>query len=296
MARLLCRSCVAGPGPGAVLKGLFLVNIPDVYGRLVPVRTRKFPVPKFKPTAEQARAGGFIIEQDLYERPMNIKCTGGIFEPYVPPEGDGRQSSVTVEGFKQRTELLKKTATSHVALRKIKRLDPHFGTKIFATKAQEMYVEANNCLANFNKHRLRELVTEMCYAIMVKGCRQKTTRWKFIESLELPRVVHIRYSDMVHKSNVYGQVTVRIHTRQTLAVYDRFGRLMYGGEDVPKDVLEYVVFEKHLTDQYGSWRMHSKIVAPWAKQKDPVIKTMVLSPEEEEELNKVQGVLSTAKT
>lgn len=59
---------------------------------------------------------------------------------------------------------------------------------------------------------------------------------------------------------------------QTLAIYDRFGRLMYGQEDVPKDVLEYVVFEKHLTNPYGSWRMHGKIIPSWAPPKQPILK------------------------
>lgn len=63
---------------------------------------------------------------------------------------------------------------------------------------------------------------------------------------------------------------------QTLAIYDRFGRLMYGQEDVPKDVLEYVVFEKHLVNPYGSWRMHGKIIPPWAPPKQPILKVSVI--------------------
>ena len=38
------------------------------------------------------------------------------------------------------------------------------------------------------------------------------------------------------------------------------GRLIHGHPYVAKDVLEYVVFEKHLADTYGKWRIHSKIV------------------------------------
>jgi hypothetical protein len=30
------------------------------------------------------------------ERPFYISCTGGVFEPYVPPEGDGKISPITV--------------------------------------------------------------------------------------------------------------------------------------------------------------------------------------------------------
>lgn len=60
-----------------------------------------------------------------------------------------------------------------------------------------------------------------------------------------------------------------------LAVYDRFGRLAFGSDKVPKDVLEYLVFEKHLSNIYGSWRLHDKIEAAWAPPKTPVIRTYV---------------------
>lgn len=59
---------------------------------------------------------------------------------------------------------------------------------------------------------------------------------------------------------------------QTLAIYDRFGRLMLGNEEQPKDVLEYLVIERHLVNPYGRWRLHGKIVPSWAPTKDPVIK------------------------
>lgn len=38
---------------------------------------------------------------------------------------------------------------------------------------------------------------------------------------------------------------------------------MYGNELTPKDVLEYVVFEKHLTNLYSTWRIHGKIIPHW---------------------------------
>ena len=58
-----------------------------------------------------------------------------------------------------------------------------------------------------------------------------------------------------------------------LAVYDRFGRLAFGSDTIPKDVLEYVVFVKHLTNIYGKWRMHDKIVPEWAPPQSPVIRS-----------------------
>lgn len=60
---------------------------------------------------------------------------------------------------------------------------------------------------------------------------------------------------------------------QVLAVYDRFGRLMYGSEILAKDVLEYIVYEKQISNKYGSWRIHAKIIPDWMPPKDAVPKT-----------------------
>lgn len=97
----------------------------------------------------------------------------------------------------------------------------------------------SSCLfCRFNKERLHSLVTERCYPVskhqcciqsssvvvfyssnflfqeMTRGNRYKTIRWRFVESLELPKVVHARCPDMVSKGNLYGQVTVRMHSKQ----------------------------------------------------------------------------------
>ncbi|XP_062869086.1 39S ribosomal protein L45, mitochondrial isoform X2 [Trichomycterus rosablanca] len=244
-----------------------LLEVQCPQAAVIPIRGKKrYFIPpavglKEKTHAEQeakARAAGVVIRQEYMERPINISCTAGIFDPYIPPEGDARHSTLSKEGLKQRTEQLRQSAASQLA---------------------------------FNKEKLHSLVTERCYPEMVRGNRLKTLRWHFIESLEPPRLVHARCPDMISKGNLYGQVTIRMHSRQTLAIYDRFGRLMLGDEEEPRDVLEYLVMERHLVNPYGSWRLHGKIVPAWAPPKDPIIKTVMipgpkLKPEEEfESLN-----------
>ena len=54
---------------------------------------------------------------------------------------------------------------------------------------------------------------------------------------------------------------------QILAVYDRFGRLIHGHPHVAKDVLEFVVFERHIANVYGKWRMHAKLYPEWLHEK-----------------------------
>lgn len=65
---------------------------------------------------------------------------------------------------------------------------------------------------------------------------------------------------------------------QSLAIYDRFGRLMYGNEELVKDCLEYVVFEKHIVEEYARWRIHGKIIPPWLPKPDAILRTMKQPP------------------
>ncbi|KAK1886331.1 39S ribosomal protein L45 mitochondrial [Dissostichus eleginoides] len=251
----------------------------------LPVRTKKrYFIPpavgmkgmKDANIEERARKAGGAHRQQYFERPINIASTSGVFDPYIPPEGDARLSSLSKEGLKQRAEQIKQSAGSQLAIRKIKEHDPQFSTKSFAEQAQEIFIEAHTALTQFNKEKLHSLLTERCYPEMTRGNRYKTISWRFLESLEPPKVVHARCPDMISKGNLYGQVTVRMHSKQTLAIYDRFGRLMMGSEEQPKDVLEYLVIERHLINPYGRWRLHGKIVPSWAPAKDPIIKTVLI--------------------
>lgn len=48
---------------------------------------------------------------------------------------------------------------------------------------------------------------------------------------------------------------------------------MHGSEILAKDVLEYVVFEKHLANEYGQWRLHDKIIPDWLPPREPSERT-----------------------
>lgn len=212
---------------------------------------------------------GLLPPRPWMERPFFISCTGGVFEPYVPPEGDGKMSALSRTGAKQKFEFLEKKSKSMMAVRKIRSYEEDFDASIFAEEAQQIYTDAHTALSAKEKYKIREYVTERAYPEMMWNVKYKTIRWKFLKSLEPPRVVHARCTDVVSKDNIFAQVTVRFHTQQVLAIYDRFGRLMHGSEILAKDVLEYVVFEKHMSNEYGSWRLHDKLIPDWMPAKDP---------------------------
>uniref|UniRef100_A0A8D1C880 Large ribosomal subunit protein mL45 n=1 Tax=Sus scrofa TaxID=9823 RepID=A0A8D1C880_PIG len=138
---------------------------------VVPVRTKKrFTPPTYQPKyksekefVEHARKAGLVIPHEHLERPIHLACTAGIFDAYVPPEGDARISSLSKEGLAQRAERLKKNVASQLSIRKIRESDPNFKIKDFPEKAKDIFIEAHLCLNNSDHDRLHTLVTENCF-------------------------------------------------------------------------------------------------------------------------------------
>lgn len=225
----------------------------------------------------EMKARGLVKPRPWNERPIYISCTGGIFEPYVPPEGDGKFSAISKIGAKQKVEFVQKKGSSMMAVRKMRNYEEDLNLKEFAEEAREIYIKAHESLAQKNRIALREYVTERAFPEMIHNVRDKTIHWKFVQSLEPSRVVQARCTEVISKENIFGQLTVRFHTQQVLAIYDRFGRLLHGSEIVKKDVIEYIVFEKHLSNEYGKWRLHDKIIPTWMAPKEPGVKTFVVN-------------------
>lgn len=232
------------------------------------------------------------------EKPIYISSTGTIIDQYVPPEGDGKASLVSAAGAKQVTDRVKMKGKTMNSVRKIRSYEDEFEPKKWVEEALEIYIEAHRALANKDEDKLHTLVTEKCFPEMMYMAQRKTIHWNFIKSLEPPRVVHARHAEILTKDNMFGQLTVRFHSQQTLAVYDRFGRLIHGSEAVAKDVLEYCVFEKHLSNVYGTWRLHSKIVPDWMPRSAGNGRLTYLVPKpkaEEEDLTKSEPAQTEAK-
>ncbi|KAH3704583.1 probable 39S ribosomal protein L45, mitochondrial [Dreissena polymorpha] len=206
---------------------------------------------------------------DPKDNKISIQETKTVFDRYVPPEGDGKESILSTAGVSTRMDNLKrKGLTWWQDMRSIKKYEENFSVKTIASELVEVYIEAHNILPMYKQklNRFHELVTAHCAEKMTNRMEQVTMRWQYHEAIEVPRVVNIKARNFIIKDNMFAQVTVRMHTKQTLAVYDQFGRIMYGSEHYPVNVLEYIVFEKNISDSYGRWRLHDKIIPKWATE------------------------------
>ncbi|CAG5135749.1 unnamed protein product [Candidula unifasciata] len=252
-------------------KKVFKIDLP----KFVELKSEK---PKEKKTTDELRMEmkkeGRLPPRIFQYLPLNISSTLTIIDPFKPQEGDGKQSFLSTAKLSDTVSRMIKGTKSMKHLRKLKKYED-FVESDFAVEAQKIVTEAQSLLGDIykNQDRLHELVTEKAFPEMVHGLENKTMHWQLVETVEPARVVQVRTETMITSDNLFCQVTVRLHTKQILAIYDRFGRLMYGDPLLPKSAVEYVVMEKWISDTNGRWRIHGKIVPEWMSPRDSLIKT-----------------------
>ena len=243
---------------------------------------------------QKLRREGMLPPRSFNERPIDVTSTFAVHEPYVPPEGDGAKTFLSKEGAaekKQRAQMWAKTKNAFRKINKIEKDIGGFDSSYFADEAVDLYVMAHEALVADDPTRLHELVTSKCYQELTHGLRFQTLRWSFHHNVEPPRAVHGAYFSTGPAGNNFAQVTVRIHSQQSVAIYDRFGRLAYGDPTLPRTVLEFVVFEKRVSDTYGAWRLHGKLEPEWLETRAPVKRTFRVPEHEEiqaEDLQKME--------
>lgn len=209
------------------------------------------------------------------ERSMYAPSTELIFKPYEPPEGEGKSSSL-IDKVKRPLTFGKDAVQKRFNLNTIRGFEgEEFNLDDFTKESVQIYIKAHECLAARDDKTIFEYVTEHCFPMMTTGLKLHTIVWKYLGEVEPARAVQVHTEDQLIKNNKFAQITVRMHTKQIMAIYDRHGRLIHGSPTDVKEVLEYIVFEKYLSNEYGQWRVHDRI-RPDVEQSTPAPRTRVL--------------------
>lgn len=101
-----------------------------------------------------------------------------------------------------------------MAIRKIRSYEEEFDAPDFCKMAEEIYKKVHEYMVTKNLDKLEEVVTERAHPEVIHNIKNTTIHWKYLDTVELPRIVHARCTDIVTKDNIFGQVTVRFHTKQ----------------------------------------------------------------------------------
>ncbi|KAI6201352.1 Tim44 domain-containing protein [Aphelenchoides besseyi] len=213
------------------------------------------------------------------EQQMSFQSFYGVVEPNVLPEnyfwseprenqedGKGVMDNVKTRVKDRALNMYKSYFTGSRRINKKKGMN--FKSSTFPELANSIYEQAFTALAERNKDELINRITEYAYAKLWPDVEKGSMVWKLCEFVEPSKVVAVRCGDYPQDSgNDIAQVTVRMHTEQIFALYDRFGKLLLGSPTEPKRSVEYVVFENHVASSDGKWRLHDKIYPKWLPKK-----------------------------
>ena len=114
-----------------------------------------------------------------------------------------------------------------------------------------------------------------------------------MKQIDRPRIVHACIVPILTKEDLFAQITVRINARQVghKAVYfyllyllvliynlliqlfgvrHRFGKLLRGDDEKERDVIDYVVLERHIVEPLSVWRVCGKVAPEQIQLKQQV--------------------------
>lgn len=226
-----------------------------------PFPKRNNPMKKEKEAMMKSMPGMAKVSKDKkMDRPMFIDSPGMIFSGYLPIR---RFFFLTPSGIQERWNAFKNGLWTIYSLVHVRKHCKPFKLKEFAEQAQDIYINVNNALISKDKQKLQDLATSSVYLSLRKEyfSPDKNIHWRYVSTVTRPKVVHVRASPVEDKSNIFAQITVRIHSKQVFAIKDKYGRHVQGSDKQVKEVVDYVVFERHLSNKYGKWRVCGKLFA-----------------------------------
>ncbi|KAG9307025.1 hypothetical protein G9A89_003076 [Geosiphon pyriformis] len=125
----------------------------------------------------------------------------------------------------------------------------------FKSKAIDMYKEMNSLFAAGNLKPLHRICHDQMIYTMKSQLKSRTPgkyAWQFHGMVDRPKCVNIRAVQIAMLPDHWlQQITLRIHSRQSLAVYNDSGKLIGGGPMRIYRVLEHVVFQRCLWENEG---------------------------------------------
>ncbi|KAF9328932.1 hypothetical protein BKA57DRAFT_478119 [Linnemannia elongata] len=185
----------------------------------------------------------------------------GIMDPYVIPEKENRPSLFSdyktwIKYAKLRMRNTGMTAASTLGMCwKLK----DFGiTGRFLGESEEAYIGMNEAFAKGDRKYLEEICTPSMYAKLKGQLKDRVGRyeWKYHGLVEKPQIVSIRQGQI--GGHVLIQMIVRLHSNQSMGVFDKKNKLIAGDLKKSVPVLEYLVFQRYITDPEDNWRILGK--------------------------------------
>ncbi len=146
---------------------------------------------------------------------------------------------------------------------------PGFGLHDFKIEASGLYRGLNELIAAGDKPAMRRLVTEKMYSLLKKEVQQREQGgWHRVDwgmkQLPEPKDISVVQGRLIQadesdQSLAFAQLTCRIQSRQTCAVYGKGGKLVSGEPGVEVEVVDHWVFERLLKRPSAKWSVAARL-------------------------------------
>ncbi|KAI7899796.1 uncharacterized protein BX663DRAFT_519540 [Cokeromyces recurvatus] len=194
----------------------------------------------------------------------------GVFANYVPPEQTPSMFTDFTKWRLTKWRNLKNSVQNllSVGLIKHKSLYEKWNSRKFLSEAIETYKDMNDAFARGDRAILEEVCLDSMYSNLKNQLKHRNNahwEWRYHGDVEQPKIVCVRCLGTTGLSKhgfSIGQVTVKMFTKQSMAVYDKKNKLIGGDPNKIHNVLEYVIFQKTISDPEDIWRIYGKIAAP----------------------------------
>ncbi|KAG0343988.1 hypothetical protein BG004_004845 [Podila humilis] len=128
----------------------------------------------------------------------------------------------------------------------------------FLGESEEAYIGMNEAFAKGDRKYLEEICTPTMYAKLKGQLKDRVGRyeWRYHGIIGKPQIVSIRQGQI--GGHVLIQMIVRLNSNQSMAVYDKKNKVIAGDLKKPVPVLEYIVFQRYITDPEDNWKILGK--------------------------------------
>jgi large subunit ribosomal protein L45 len=200
---------------------------------------------------------------------IHMSSPGIIFDPFIPRRTRLLMSSLlTSEGWQERWKQLRTRIRATLAVIMIKRRIRGWTSHEFVNEAERIYIQMNEALANEDKNRLHELTTETFY----RELRREWSRlhhekgvynlWRYFGRIDKPQIANLVIARTPDKKAEFAQITVNLHSFQSLCVYSKEHRILSGNLEKSIPVNDVLVYERSLMDPNGRWRICARLIPP----------------------------------
>ncbi|CAH3172982.1 unnamed protein product [Porites lobata] len=243
----------------SMVTSILLIQRRPKMSKSSPFPKRNNPMKKQREDVRKSMPGiSKMNKEKAMDRPFFIDSPGMIFSDYLPVR---RFFILTPSGIKERWNAFKNGLWTIYSLVHVRKHCKPFKLKEFANEAQEIYIDVNKAVISKDKQKLQDNATSSVYLSLrnLYFSPDKNLHWRYVSTVTRPKVVHVRANPVETKTNLFAQITVRIHSKQVMAIKDKHGRHIKGSDKEVREVVDYVVFERHLTNKYGKWRVCGKL-------------------------------------